>query len=122
MTIFQCDMMKNAYIERAYFSASQKMYLPSGNICKRIGIVIIFFLFFYILIPWKHEKKTLYNKWKFDRYVGNLYDESISNVQRKQTNDYMFTFLARIISDKHSVDRICDELDLLSCTNNSRYE
>ena len=120
MPIFEYDMMKNVYIERAYFSVSQKMYLPSANICKRIGIFILLFIFVYLIIPWKHDGKIIYNKWKFDRYVGNLYDENI--VQRKQTNDYMFPFLARIISDKQSVFRICDELDLLSCTNNSRYE
>ena len=115
-------MMKNVYIERAYFSASQKMYLPSASICKRIGIFMLLFIFVYVLIPWKHEGKKIYNKWKSDRYVGNLYDENIPNVLRKQTKDYMFPFLARIISDKQSVFRICDELDLLSCTNNSRYE
>ena len=111
--------MKNLLMDRIYFSVSQKMYLPNQNICKRIGVVIMLFVLSYFLVlSWKPGTTHKYNKWKFDRYVGRS-SRNMLNGQENQ-RDYMFQFLAKLISDKQIMFHICDELDVISCMNTSR--
>ena len=111
--------MRNLLIDRIYYSASEKMNLPSLNIFKRIGVLITLFAFSYILmLSWKPGISKRYNKWKFDRYVGSSSRDVINGRENRQ--DYMFQFLAKIISDKKSMFHICDELDVISCMNISR--
>ena len=106
-------------IDRIYFSASQKMFLPSPNICKRIGVLITLFVLSYILmLSWKPGISKKYNKWKFDRYVGRSSRNMLNGQENQQ--DYMFQFLAKLISDKQIMFHICDELDVISCMNTSR--
>ena len=61
-----------------------------------------------------------YNKWKLNRYVDDSISHTTTTNQGKQKYDHMFLFLARIISDKQAITRICDELDITSCKNTSR--
>ena len=111
--------MINLWMGRIYFSASQKMYLPNPNICKRIGVLISLFVLSYILVlSWKPGTTSKYNKWKFERYVGSSSLDVIRGKEKRQ--DYMFEFLAKLISDKQSIFHICDELDVISCMNISR--
>ena len=88
--------------------------------CKRLSIVISFLAVVYILFSWKNDVPKSYNKWKLNRYVDDLISQSTTINQGKQRYDHMFLFLARIISDKQAITRICDELDIPSCKNTSR--
>ena len=88
--------------------------------CKRLSIVISFLAVVYILFSWKNDVPKSYNKWKLNRYVDDLISQSTAINQGKQRYDHMILFLARIISDKQAITRICDELDIPSCKNTSR--
>ena len=118
-----CGKVKNNYSEWTNVSSSQRIYLPSLIVCKRIVFAIAFIVLSYMLISWKRDEvPKSHNKWKLEgRYVGELYTQNEMKNQRKRTNDYMFSFLAKIISDKKAISHICDELDLPSCMTNSRY-
>ena len=108
--------MRNLVIERIYYSATQKMYLPSLNMFKRIGVLLALFVFSYILmLSWKPGISKQYNKWKFNRYVSSSSENVVNGKENRQ--DYMFQFLAKIMSDKKSMFHICDELDVISCMN-----
>ena len=121
--VMGCGKVKNNYSEWKSVSSSQRIYLPSLIVCKRIVFAIAFIVLSYMLISWKRDEDAKsYNKWKLEgRYVGELYTQIEMKNQRKRTNDYMFSFLAKIISDKKAISHICDELDIPSCTTNSRY-
>ena len=79
---------------------------------------MLFVLSYILVLSWKPGTTHKYNKWKFDRYVASLSRENIDEKEKPQ--DYMFPFLAKLISDKRSIFQICDELDVISCMNISR--
>ena len=97
-----------------------KIHFPNIIIYKRVAILVIFFILSFVIISWKREIPKLYDKWRFERYVGNNHDYSKLNNQRNQTKDYLLPLLAQIISDKQAVARICDELEIESCISISR--
>lgn len=96
------------------------MHFLMNTSCKRLSIVLSFLAVVYILFLWKNDVPKSYNKWKLNRYVDDLISQSTTINQGKQRYDHMFLFLARIISDKQAITRICDELDIPSCKNTSR--
>ena len=117
----KCRARKNHTVEiRKYFFRRCKMHFLMNTSCKRLSIGISFLAVVYILFSWKNDVPKSYNKWKLNRYVDDLISQSTRINQGKQRYDHMFLFLARIISDKQAITRICDELDIPSCKNTSR--
>ena len=114
-------IMKKLYSETNSSLAFSKMFLHKIYIWKRIVILIIFLTLSFIVISRIRDgPKVLYNKWKSERYVGNTYVTIKSNISKNHTIDYLIPFLAQIIYDKQAVVRICDELEIESCSDVAR--
>ena len=86
---------------------------------RNVIIVGLILLFLILMSMWNGQSLTTYNKWQLSRYVESATKRKIAKVNNN-SNDYLISFLAHIISNKHAITQICDELEIESCSNASR--